>query len=96
MVYLLQGSVDSLLSSAEQAAILATKKIDDDDFSATMVFDCISRVLYLEDNFSKELDLIAKHCSEQALFGVLSFGEIVNSETGAIRLLNKSTVIGSW
>ena len=96
MVYLLQGSVDSLLCSAEQAAILATKKIDDNDFSATMVFDCISRVLYLEDNFSKELNLIAKHCKEQTLFGVLSFGEIVNSESGAIRLLNKSTVIGSW
>ena len=96
MVYLLQGSVDSLLCSAEQAAILATKKIDDNDFSATMIFDCISRVLYLEDNFSKELNLIAKHCKEQTLFGVLSFGEIVNSESGAIRLLNKSTVIGSW
>lgn len=96
MVYLLQGSINSLLSSAEQAAISATKKIDDNDFSATMVFDCISRVLYLEDNFSKELDLIAKHCTEQTLFGVLSFGEIVNSDSGAIRLLNKSTVIGSW
>lgn len=96
MVYLLQGSVDSLLSSAEQAAIMVNKKIDDNDFSATMVFDCISRVLYLEDNFSKELNLIAKHCKEQTLFGVLSFGEIVNSESGAIRLLNKSTVIGTW
>lgn len=96
MVYLLQGSIDSLLSSAEQAAISATKNIDGNDISATMVFDCISRTLYLEDDFTKELDLIAKHCLEQTLFGVLSFGEIVNSESGAIRLLNKSTVIGSW
>jgi len=97
MVYLLKGSIESLISSAEQAAISVTKKIDAHDFSATMIFDCISRILYLEDNFTRELDVIAKHCSEQqALFGVLSLGEIANSESGAIRLLNKSTVIGSW
>ena len=97
MVYLLKGSIESLLFSAEQAAISATKKIDERDFSATMIFDCISRILYLEDNFDRELDAIAKHChDQQVLFGVLSLGEIVNSESGAIRLLNKSTVIGSW
>ena len=97
MVYLLQGSVDSLVKSAEQAAISVTTCIEDNNFSATMVFDCISRILYLEDSFSREIDVIAKHCNDQqALFGVLSFGEIVNSESGALRLLNKSTVIGSW
>jgi len=96
MVYLLQGSIDSLIASAEQAAISATQKIGDNDFSAIIVFDCISRVLYLEDDFSRELNAIAKHCSGQTLFGVLSLGEIVDSESGAIRLLNKSTVIGSW
>lgn len=96
MIYLLQGSVDSLKSSAEQAAISATSIVSDNDISATMVFDCISRALYMEDDFNQEIDLIAKHCSEQVLFGVLSLGEIANSQSGAIRLLNKSTVIGSW
>jgi len=96
MVYLLQGSLETLTSSAEHAAISATNRSSDIDFSATMVFDCISRVLYMEDNFNQELDLIAKHCDKQTLFGVLSLGEIANSQSGAIRLLNKSTVIGSW
>lgn len=95
MVYLLKGSIDTLIASAKQAAIAATNKVDD-DFSATMVFDCISRVLYMEDDFNQELDLIAEQCSEQIFFGVLSLGEIANNQSGAIKLLNKSTVIGSW
>ncbi len=96
MVYLLKSSIESLVTSAEQAAISATNKNNKDKLSATMVFDCISRALYMEDDFSQEIDLIAKHCKEQTLFGVLSLGEIANSKSGAIKLLNKSTVIGSW
>jgi hypothetical protein len=96
MIYLLKGSIDYLINSAQQAAISATNKVDNSDFSATMVFDCISRVLYMEDSFNQELDLIAEQCSEQPFFGVLSLGEIANNQSGAIKLLNKSTVIGSW
>jgi hypothetical protein len=61
-----------------------------------MIFDCISRVLYLEEGFDKELEIIVRHCNTQALFGALSLGEIANSPSGSIRLLNKSTVISSW
>jgi hypothetical protein len=96
MVYLLKGSTDSLIRAAEDAAIVAMTTIDNNDFSATIVFDCISRALYLDDIFSLELDSICKHSSEQTLFGVVCFGEITNSESGAIKLLNKSPVIGSW
>jgi hypothetical protein len=95
MVYLLKGSIDTLIASAKQAAITATKNVDD-DFSSTMVFDCISRVLYMEDEFCQELEVIAEQCSAQTFFGVLSLGEIANSQSGAIKLLNKSTVIGTW
>ncbi len=96
MVYLLEGSLDSLFNSAQQAAKLATNNTDEDPFSASMLFDCISRVLYMEDNFKHELDLIAERCTEQAFFGVLFLGEIANNQSGVIKLLNKSTVIGSW
>jgi hypothetical protein len=66
------------------------------EFSNTMVFDCISRVLYLQDSFSKEIDAIAAQCSHNNLFGVLSLGEVSKNKSGTIRLLNKSTVIASW
>ena len=93
MVYLLKGSSESLIAAAEDASIKATADID---ASATMVFDCISRALYLGDKFSQELDAMYKHAPNQTLFGVVCFGEITNSESGAIKLLNKSTVMGSW
>jgi len=95
MVYLLESDTDTLINSAEQAAITAfTTSADNTSYS--MIFDCISRVLYMEDEFEQELDVIAKHCTTPVLFGVLSLGEIANSPSGAISLLNKSTVISSW
>jgi hypothetical protein len=94
MVYLLQGNTETLISSAEQAAVKLFSA--DKSLSTTIVFDCISRLLYMEDEFNKELNIIAKNCPTPALFGVLSLGEIANSQSGAIRLLNKSTVISAW
>ncbi len=96
MVYLLEGDTETLISSTEQAAISAFSARSQTIRSTTMVFDCVSRVLFMEDEFEKELDVIAKHCASPALFGVISLGEIANSPSGAIRLLNKSIVISSW
>ena len=95
MVYLLESDTETLISSAEQAAITAFSTASEIT-STSMIFDCISRVLYMEDKFEQELDVIAKHCPTPILFGVLSLGEIANSASGAICLLNKSTVISSW
>ena len=95
MVYLLESDTKTLISSAEQAAITAFPNASEIT-STSMIFDCISRVLYMEDKFEQELDVIAKHCPTPILFGVLSLGEIANSASGAICLLNKSTVISSW
>jgi hypothetical protein len=67
LVYLLESDANTLISSAEKAAITAfstTQKIN----SVSMIFDCISRVLYLEEGFNKELDIIVKHCNTKTLF----------------------------
>ncbi|TWX66248.1 hypothetical protein ESZ36_15340 [Colwellia demingiae] len=96
MVYLLEGNIDSLVASTEKAAVSLLSKLNKTTIATTMVFDCISRALFMEDEFEKELNVIAEHCHSGALFGVLSLGEIANSQSGAIRLLNKSIVISSW
>lgn len=96
MIYLLEGDIDTLISAAEDSAkktFLPRNKLTD---QVAMVFDCISRVLYMEDDFDRELKAINKHCQSSLLFGVLSIGEIANSPSGAIGLLNKSTVISTW
>ena len=96
MVYLLEGNIDSLVASTEKAVITLFSKLNKTTIATTMVFDCISRALFMEDEFEKELNVIAEHCHSGALFGVLSLGEIANGQSGAIRLLNKSIVISSW
>ncbi|MGL1957736.1 MAG: FIST C-terminal domain-containing protein [Colwellia sp.] len=101
MVHILHGKTESLIASAKNAAIKASKTSENEEnkqaeqsISAAIVFDCISRVLYMEDAFSQELSAIVNSCKKEAVFGVLSLGEIANDKSGAIRLLNKSTVIG--
>jgi hypothetical protein len=96
MVYLLEGDTETLISATEQASNTAFSKDSQTTIPTTMLFDCVSRVLFMEDKFEKELSIIAKYCSSPALFGVISLGEIANSQSGAIRLLNKSIVISSW
>lgn len=96
MIYLLEGETNNLINAAEEAARIAFTTHKKATEQAAMVFDCISRVLYMEDDFSRELTVINDHCSSHSLFGVLSIGEIANSQSGAINLLNKSTVIGVW
>ncbi len=94
LVYLLAGDPEKLVDSARQAAKIACE--NPLEKPAIIVFDCISRVLFMEEDFSKELSAIAEQCKNRPLFGVLSLGEIANSQSGTIRLLNKSTVIGSF
>jgi hypothetical protein len=93
MVYILRGDNNSLVSSSEKAAMslfsTPTQRI-------SMVFDCVSRFAFMKEEFDKELQIINKYALSPYLFGVLSIGEIANSESSAIRLLNKSIVISSW
>jgi hypothetical protein len=96
MVYILGGDTNKLISSSEKAAINLFSTPTKSTTRISMVFDCISRVAFMEDEFDKELQIINKYCPSPYLFGVLSIGEIANSESSAIRLLNKSTVISSW
>ncbi|MBU2872155.1 FIST C-terminal domain-containing protein [Colwellia sp. E2M01] len=96
MIYLLEGDIDSLIETTEQTAIDLFSKTTAESAQISMIFDCIGRVLYMEDDFARELHVINKHRTSSALFGVLSIGEIANSKSGAIRLLNKTTVISTW
>tara|TARA_R110001583_G_scaffold28426_2_gene100876 strand:- start:12636 stop:13745 length:1110 start_codon:yes stop_codon:yes gene_type:complete len=90
MVYILKGEKNSLITSATKALEKAHSRA----CSYSIFFDCISRKLYLEDDFTQELEMLFKHNGDQPIFGVLSLGEIANDQGGAMKLLNKSIVIG--
>ncbi|WP_413698737.1 FIST signal transduction protein [Psychromonas sp. KJ10-10] len=90
MLYILKGEKDSLINSA----VSALNNLNSSECNLTIAFDCISRKLYLQDDFTQELDMLYTHKDTNIILGVLSLGEIANDQGGAMKLLNKSTVIG--
>ena len=94
MVYILTGNKQTLIDAIHSKPFI--KNNFPETFDNLFIVDCISRYLYLEENFILELnEIIKKHSPKKPMFGVLSLGEVTNSFSGAIKLLNKSTVLGA-
>ena len=69
-----------------------TPAIEED--SAVLLIDCISRALFLKQDFTKELDkTVAAFDSKSTIFGALVLGEIANSGTGYLEFYNKTAVL---
>lgn len=97
-VYLLKGEAEALIASAGEAARAACaerqRRGGPGDVSTAIVFDCISRVLFLGASFDDELASIDSALSDSGeVFGALTLGEIANTRGGVIELMNKSTVV---
>lgn len=97
-VYLLKGEPGALIASAAEAAQAACSEHQRREnvfgLPIAIVFDCISRVLFLGSAFDDELaalDAALIDCGD--VFGALTLGEIASSKGGVIELLNKSTVV---
>lgn len=99
MIYILSGNPEHIISAAENAGFVAGKNSlegQQDSINLTIVFDCVSRVLYLGKKFPEEMAAIQRGVGNQrAIVGALSIGEIANTCRGTINLLNKSIVIGN-
>lgn len=92
-VYLLKGERENMLNSAAQAARDLAKR---DKSKTRLLFDCVSRALYMGDAIKDELKTMQQQLPESRLIGVMSIGEITDTQNGAVRLLNKSAVIVSF
>lgn len=98
-VYILESDRQRLVNSAADAAAYAINSCrkdnrNDSANATTVIFDCISRCLFMGESFHEELEaIIAQLDPESIAFGALTIGEISTSRNGAIHLLNKSTVI---
>ncbi|MFZ1724412.1 MAG: FIST C-terminal domain-containing protein, partial [Dokdonella sp.] len=97
-VFLLKGEAPTLIASAGEAALAACRESRQHghaaDAGVAVVFDCISRALFLGAAINDELAVIESAlagCEE--IFGALSLGEIASSRAGVIELMNKSTVV---
>lgn len=97
-LYILKGTVNSLIAAAEQAAKDSTiDSNNEDQVHAVIVVDCISRVLFLDDKFEQELISIQRGLGSNHVVpeGILSLGEISSYGDGLLEFFNKTTVVAS-
>ncbi|MEZ4416913.1 MAG: FIST C-terminal domain-containing protein [Gemmatimonadota bacterium] len=95
MIYVLRGDPAALKRAAGEAARAACPS--GDCSRDVLVFDCISRKLFLDGGFAEELGAIREPFSGEAnLVGALSLGEIANSEGGSVQFHNKTCVVGAY
>lgn len=90
-IRIMHGNMDSLLEGARIAVEQATS--NQEYPSTQLCIDCISRVLFMQDNFSSELVYLNQR---QQANGILSIGEIANPLNAPLELFNKTVVVAQW
>ena len=91
-VDILSGDIDSLVDAAGKSSISAMNAYQGSRDKTIFLVDCISRVLFLEDDFEKEIRAVSQE--DTPLIGILSLGEIANSGRDFMELYNKTCVVG--
>ena len=89
MLYILKGQNANLITAAVDAVKHVVKKNGSDQ---GLLFDCISRQLFLEDEFAQELQGVSSALGRSELIGALVLGEIASGISGAIHFHNKTAV----
>lgn len=89
-VYILKSDADTLLSSSLEIAEKCSKNLPQK--YTPILFDCISRAMFLEDRFTEELRNIQDKF-QYSVEGALSIGEISSKKNGELIIHNKSTVL---
>lgn len=90
MLYIMQGSVQTLVEGAAHS-VKETKK--ETPISNTLVFDCISRELYMGDAFDEEMNSLQSELgSDVDLIGALVLGEIASTPSSGVFFHNKTCV----
>ena len=90
-LYVLQGNTDTLLESSILVSNRCSRKAPGQYIP--LLFDCISRAMFLEDKFDKELSNIQNRLNYM-VEGALSIGEIASGDNGELLIHNKSTILG--
>jgi len=96
---IMKGKRNSLIRAAGQAAhdCVGSEKRG---LRLSLIADCISRVIFLEDDFSKELEAVNNRIQsvdeKQTPLGMLTLGEISSYGEGFLEFFNKTIVVGTF
>ncbi len=89
---ILRGSKNALINAAKNTSSDVATKTHSPD--GVLLIDCISRALFLKDDFHEEIIAVACEFPKNTpLFGALVLGEIANSGSGYLEFYNKTTVV---
>lgn len=88
-VQVLYGNLKSLIDGATEARKKAES--GSTEKGNTFIIDCISRGLFMGDQFAKELKLLDPFSNS---FGALTLGEIANNGDEYLDVYNKTAVVG--
>ncbi|NUO00726.1 MAG: FIST C-terminal domain-containing protein [Saprospiraceae bacterium] len=100
VLHVLKGDPEVLLDAARKAMSDCGEKTGFPICAeGTFVVDCITRTLFLDEQFSDEMNIIREglviETEEQEPFGILSLGEISSYGEGLLELFNKTIVVGA-
>jgi hypothetical protein len=90
-IRIMHGNMNSLLEGAKNAVEQASTN-HEEEFTQLCI-DCISRVLFMQEDFSEELSYLNQ---KQMANGILSIGEIANPINAPLELFNKTVVVAQW
>lgn len=95
VTHLLYGDTTSLLEAARSVSKMALSELGNRIPQSVFVVDCISRSIFLDADFQKELDIISEEAQRKTpMSGVLTLGEIASKDDRFIRFHNKTCVVG--
>ena len=100
LVYILNSNKNKLINAASLATQNIAEQLDlfaETEPSYIMLVDCISRALFLNENYQEEINAINSTLPKNVFpAGALSLGEIKNTKQGAVQFLNKTLVLGGF
>ncbi len=88
LVHVLKGQKDSLITAAAQGASAISGGT-----GPAILADCVSRALFLQEDFINELNAIQQVLDQRPLFGMLTLGEIANGGGICLEFYNKTLVL---
>lgn len=100
-LYILRGNKETLLDAAQKCADNSLSTIEEES-SNVMIVDCISRALYLEEDYINEMKAISDTTKKSTKInaeveGMLTLGEISSyGGEGVLEFFNKTIVTGVY
>ncbi|MCB0687331.1 MAG: FIST C-terminal domain-containing protein [Saprospiraceae bacterium] len=89
-VHVLFGEQNQLLEGAKRARDLAVQSSTGIEKSECFIIDCISRLLFMNQDFNQEIYNLDPH---RLGFGAFTLGEIANSGECYLEIFNKTAVV---